>query len=406
MSTFTNTAREVEMPNGDVVVIHKAPTGGANTTSNIKKFKYDDNGHVTESTAADAEDLNLSSYSTPTTGTTAIGTSDDVQTAIGKLDHQSHIDQSNILSVEDMVCATEFSSSTAYAVGDMVTYEHKLYKFINAHQGAWSASDVQNYDLTRLEAEDRASLAEVVDSGAKNLIDVNNYSNLDNVGISNGVFTTQGDTLTTLRFDVYLRNGSTPLLKVVNAQSISSNGVYYWEFVATANTNNVLIGHNGGTYNGRATINLTDLVAGRRYVIQVNVTQCQNASGAFKWQDVMICTKAAFGVSQKFVAYKQPERLLIHNDTAAQSNSFTFDIASVQMGTYFLVIDGSSAPTDRSLTSLYLLTIFTKGDLYLLTPVKESNGNTISSHSISGTTVTFNLDAMKFHSARLFTIGL
>lgn len=102
MSTFTNTAREVEMPNGDVVVIHNAPTGGENTTSNIKKFKYDDNGHVTESTAADAEDLNLSGYSTPTTGTTDIGTSDDVQTAIGKLDHQSHIDQTNILLVEQM----------------------------------------------------------------------------------------------------------------------------------------------------------------------------------------------------------------------------------------------------------------------------------------------------------------
>ena len=103
MSTFTNTAREVEMPNGDVVVIHNAPTGGENTTSNIKKFKYDDNGHVTESTAADAEDLNLSSYSTPTTGTTAIGTSDDVQTAIGKLDHQSHIDQTNIWSVQNKI---------------------------------------------------------------------------------------------------------------------------------------------------------------------------------------------------------------------------------------------------------------------------------------------------------------
>lgn len=101
MSTFTNTAREVEMPNGDVVVIHNAPTGGENTTSNIKKFKYDDNGHVTESTDADAEDLNLSGYSTPTTGSTDIGASDDVQTAIGKLDHQSHIDQTNILSVQD-----------------------------------------------------------------------------------------------------------------------------------------------------------------------------------------------------------------------------------------------------------------------------------------------------------------
>lgn len=95
MSTFSNTAREVEMPNGDIVKFHDAVT--PNSTSNIKKFKYDDNGHVTESEAADAEDLNLSGYSTPTTGTTAIGASDDVQTAIGKLDHQSQIDQTNIL---------------------------------------------------------------------------------------------------------------------------------------------------------------------------------------------------------------------------------------------------------------------------------------------------------------------
>jgi hypothetical protein len=64
--------------------------------------------------------------------------------------NQISTNQTNISSVEDMVCATEFSSSTAYAVGDMVTYEHKLYKFINAHQGAWSASDVQNYDLARM----------------------------------------------------------------------------------------------------------------------------------------------------------------------------------------------------------------------------------------------------------------
>lgn len=375
--------------------------------------------------------------------------------------------QTNILSVKDMVCDDAFSTSKSYAVGDITIYDNKLYKFKNAHQGAWSASDVDqislseqnsdfvvaennikyainngvknqlkltgdvynpntlfaywdytngtirvvgssatsatvfiylgswtapednvyrlyanglactaniriyddaswttyaatssesneatwtkgttrqlylriasnvvvgditvtpmicpksvfdadssfvpygapNSDLSALEAEDRAGLVECVDGGVKNIIDVNNYSNLDNVTISNGVFTTQGDTLTTLRFDVYLRNGSTQLLKAVNAQVISSNGVYQWEFVAPANTNNILIGHNGGTYNGRATINLTNLVAGQRYVIQVNVTQCQNASGAFKWQDVMICTKAAFCVSSKFVPYCKP----------------------------------------------------------------------------------------------------
>lgn len=212
---------------------------------------------------------------------------------------------------------------------------------------------VPNYDLTYLEAEDRASLAEVVDSGAKNLIDVNNYSNLDNISISNGVFTTQGDTLTTLRFDVYLRNGGTTLLRVVSAQSISSNGVYYWEFVAPANTNNVLIGHNGGTYNGRATINLTNLVAGQRYVIQVNVTQCQNASGTFKWQDVMICTKAAFGVSPKFVPYRLPYDDVQSKTTLLMNNmgGLTFqgsDLNTLVAGGRYLVNNASDNPVSNA----------------------------------------------------------
>lgn len=94
----------------------------------------------------------MTGYTKPSSApaTPAIQQGDTANAAIGKLEYKADVNQTNILSVEDMVCATEFSSSTAYAVGDMVTYEHKLYKFINAHQGAWSASDVQNTDLTRM----------------------------------------------------------------------------------------------------------------------------------------------------------------------------------------------------------------------------------------------------------------
>lgn len=161
MATYSNSAREVEMPNGDVVVLHSEPTGGANTTSNIKKFKYDDNGHVTESSAANATDLNLNSYSTPTSGSTAIGTSDAVQTAIGKLDHQSQIDQTNILSVKDMVCDDAFSISKSYTVGDITIYDNKLYKFKNAHQGAWAASDVDQISLSEQNSDLTQGLAEL-----------------------------------------------------------------------------------------------------------------------------------------------------------------------------------------------------------------------------------------------------
>lgn len=330
------------------------------------------------------------------------------------IDHQIEIDGTSVLSTGilntgDNPIVMRYSGGS-YAVPDNYGYvaipantvateiiiqvritgtapSNLLYKPMLCITEDWDAShDYQpygksNYDLTRLEAEDRAALAEEIDGGTKNLLDVNNYSNLDNVSISNGVFTTQGDTLTTLRFDVYLRNSGTTLLKVVSAQSISSNGVYYWEFVAPANTNNVLIGHNGGTYNGRATINLTNLVAGQRYVIQVNVTQCQNASGAFKWQDVMICTKSAFDISQKFVPYQYPtknifcqyKRITTSTTLSATGLSYTIPENGVYRFTA-LAANSNSAPDTLAIYHRQSA----NGSLYAFMQVYQPTGKTDS----------------------------
>lgn len=35
-----------------------------------------------------------------------------------------------------------FSTSTTYAIGDLVIYDNKIYKFTSAHTGDWDASDV------------------------------------------------------------------------------------------------------------------------------------------------------------------------------------------------------------------------------------------------------------------------
>lgn len=76
------------------------------------------------------------------TGTLPITSSDNTQTAIGKLENAVNANQTNILSVEDMITDKEFDSTQSYSIGDVVTYEHKLYKFKSAHSGAWSTSDV------------------------------------------------------------------------------------------------------------------------------------------------------------------------------------------------------------------------------------------------------------------------
>lgn len=56
---------------------------------------------------------------------------------------QISTNQTNILSVEDMICDTEFSTSTAYAVGDYVTYNNSLYEFTSAHSaGDWNSNEV------------------------------------------------------------------------------------------------------------------------------------------------------------------------------------------------------------------------------------------------------------------------
>ena len=61
---------------------------------------------------------------------------------------QISTNQTNILYTQDMICDTEFSTSTAYAVGDIVTYNNSLYEFTSAHSaGAWNSADVTQIDV-------------------------------------------------------------------------------------------------------------------------------------------------------------------------------------------------------------------------------------------------------------------
>ena len=243
--------------------------------------------------------------------------------------NQISTNQSNILSVEDMVCATEFSSSTAYAVGDMVTYEHKLYKFINAHQGAWSASDVQNYDLTRLEAEDRASLAEVVDSGAKNKLKISGVS----ATVGEAVFTVSSDgtisvyttaTTTTQRSLTITASTDGVTLNandIVSGVPSSDNKVSIeWGIGASGNTKSLW----GNNTEGYTTVGYTGSV--RYFAVVISSGKSISSSSPLVFKP-MVCTKAAFGVSSKFVPYR-PNWDLVSNratgytiDSSSDSNS-------------------------------------------------------------------------------------
>lgn len=247
---------------------------------------------------------------------------------------QISTNQTNILSVEDMVCATEFSSSTAYAVGDMVTYEHKLYKFINAHQGAWSASDVQNYDLTRLEAEDRAALAEEIDAGAKNKWDFANCGNGNwhaTTSKTNTSFTVTS-TDTRAYFSMWQ---SLPAGHYVFSAKISNlSGSDYKGIAIRANSTSgadlgsVITFSANGTISGEFTCTATTTV----YFVCYASMDSFTGTTTYTASDIMVCTKAAFGVSQKFVPYRGQV-----NPTAYIQPTKDEKITSIDWGGYIIL---------------------------------------------------------------------
>ena len=492
MSTYSNSAREVEMPDGNVVVLHKAPTGGANTTSNIKKFKYDDNGHVTESSAANATDLNLNSYSTPTSGSTAIGTSDAVQTAIGKLDHQSHIDQTNILSVLDadgqknIFTTSEGFSKSAYKgsytvngnqititsttnwgfVGFKVhvpkanvgyvllmnvdskdsTISNKrvvLTTYPDASQGAFDYKDITstgafskvftpptditefnvlmycnnsgttantslvvsnvmivsaelysisqtyqpfalpNYDLTRLQSEDRAGLVECVDGGAKNLLTkdtmsasgnwVSKFTLANSLPAGNYVFSANATFTESAKincgFKLYTSTSSDTA--IVDVPTTYSNGKVTCEFTLTQTAGALSI----WTQSSGATF-----------------TNC------------MICTKAAFGVSNKFVPYRpnydlvaeDVERHISIDNGSTNRSSITCDVSNWKDGIYMIVVNRSQTATTRYGTSIYFYTKRSDYTLPLFTKVFEEENTKITDLACTNTgllTLTYGVSA-------------
>ena len=187
---------------------------------------------------------------------------------------------------------------------------------------AWNISHefeqyaLPNYDLTRLEAEDRASLAEVVDSGAKNLWangtsgTISGWRETFQIGqtLKKGTYIISFDSLTSTDTDantcqIIALNGTTQVSNF--AQCPRGNKVYtILEISADANVLWIYSSNASGTGDGDTAT----------------------------FTNGMICTKAAFGVSNKFVPYR-PNYDLVAKAVNAQnlygefaaSTSITFE---------------------------------------------------------------------------------
>lgn len=194
-------------------------------------------------------------------------------------------------------------ASGAYSWKDIMVCDAPLFDISPAYE----PHALPNTDLTQLESEDRAALAEVVDSGAKNKFNVS-VATAVNGTISNGTFVqdTVG-TKTNLEFKfIALSNGNwVNLLEPRAAITITQNGVRSIEFICPPNVTQLRFGHNGSPNDSVEVIKTSSLISGQAYVLQLNILNCVQASGAYSWKDVMICTEADWKVSQKYAPYRK-----------------------------------------------------------------------------------------------------
>ena len=165
-----------------------------------------------------------------------------------------------------------------------------------------------NYDLTRLEAEDRASLAEVVDSGAKNRFIYDEWKGCT-VSAGTGVFENNGVSLTSSGNDCFTVYTSPEF--PTGARITGKTGetiVISWDYEVADNVEGRLYIFPNATTTGMVFGNIRDkkleytFTSGISYItFRCGVLGNGNVA---KYKNIMCSTKAAFDVSQKFVPYR------------------------------------------------------------------------------------------------------
>ena len=172
-----------------------------------------------------------------------------------------------------------------------------------------------NYDLTRLESEDRAALAEEIDAGAKNMLnfDLTSLKALNTSGTWSGnSYTSNGVTFT--------YNDSTKTISTYGTSTPGNTIFYLMNFTPTSGKSFTISGcPSGGSSSGYRFCNMgqtwandygsSDTAVGdgtsKEIAIYINNsgTAVGTSSNPLTWKP-MICTKAAFCLSPKFVPYR------------------------------------------------------------------------------------------------------
>lgn len=201
-----------------------------------------------------------------------------------------------------------------------------------------------NYDLTRLEAEDRASLAEVVDSGAKNKLqyDLASLKAKNTDGTWNNNAYTVGGITYTLNSDMSISISGTRSSEGAAIFNLADYTAVSGDLLSqgTTGTYNVFLYARGGSSScngdGYTSIASTDIGVNRTYALAVTAAGLAVNQRYYP----MICTKAAFGVSPKFVPYRLPNNNLGYKTYEINLSAVTINKAG--SGVYWYKISVSS----------------------------------------------------------------
>ena len=257
---------------------------------------------------------------------------------------------------------------------------------------AWNISHeftpyaLPNYDLTRLEAEDRASLAEVVDSGAKNVWDFANISNGNWHATTSKTDTSFSITSTGIRayFSMWQSLPAGTYMFSANISNRRGN-----DYTVIAFRNGATDGSNirtaisfsaNGKINGTFTLTATTTV----YLVCYASMDSFTGATSYTMGDIMICSLAAWNVSHKHVPYR-PNWDLVETKPQITSNISTAINDFSETRTDLGYVGSSSTITD--IASEYVVVRTYKADATLDRRIQiiESAGGVRKTRYYNGT---------------------
>lgn len=206
----------------------------------------------------------------------------------------------------------------------------------------YSPPSKPNYELTWLEAEDRTSLAEVVDSGAKNLFNIfgateSKTNSITRTINSDSTITVSNDgTNTEVASLTYTITLNANMLYIISGCPSGGTDASYSLSIRTTGHQPVNNAADYGSGSSAFTVSSTGT-----YLVFIRVAPGYSFSNkVFK---PMLCTKAAFSVSPKFVPYRPNYDLVV--DTLDRKLNAKTELGSIDMNDVINNCRGSASIT-------------------------------------------------------------